>query len=624
MKQRLFFLSLLSMFFSLATAQVPQGFNYQAIARDGGGAILPNTPLQVMIYIQSAPTGGTIFWKELHSSVTTNAFGLFNIVVGTGTRQGESDVAAFDLIDWSIAPKYIKTDIYYSGSWKYLAATQLLTVPYAMTARNLTGTAKLGIQGTTSNNEEALFEVRNKDGQTIFAVYNEGVRIWVDDGAKGLKGGFAVGGFDMTKLTRKEYMVVSDDSVRIYIDNDTLTKKLKGGFAVGGYDISKSDVQEYLRVTNDSTRIYVNSASSKALKGGFAVGGFDNTKGGDVPFLSLKPENYFIGHEAGASNTTGLYNSFFGYKAGKSNTEGFQNIFIGHLTGINNTTGDGNLFIGDSAGFSNTSGNINVLLGGFAGSSNTTGYQNINIGYCAGLKNLTGNRNIAIGTAAAQDNTTGFLNVSIGNFAGALSLGNNNTYIGSRAGLNNVNGSRNVFIGFEAGRDETNSNRLYIANTYLGDPLIYGEFDNGRVVINGNSTQNTSERTLFVNGSAGGLESWYNDSDRNLKHDIVTIPDALEKVMKIRGVNFMWNNPKEGMDRLQMGFIGQETAEVVPEVVSVKDNRYTMQYAPLTALLVEAVKEQQNLIEAQQKEIEELKGIINEIKSEMESSSHEE
>ncbi|MCU0461719.1 MAG: hypothetical protein MUF36_06865 [Bacteroidales bacterium] len=90
-------------------AQVPQGFNYQAIARDGTGAILPNTSLQVMFYIQSLQTGGTLYWKEWYSSVTTNSFGLFNLVVGNGIRQSESTVATFDAIDWTVTTKYLKT-----------------------------------------------------------------------------------------------------------------------------------------------------------------------------------------------------------------------------------------------------------------------------------------------------------------------------------------------------------------------------------------------------------------------------------------------------------------------------------------------------------------------------------
>jgi hypothetical protein len=269
-----------------ALSQVPQGFNYQAIARDGSGNILPNTPLQAMIYIQSLSTGGTIFWKELHSSVTTNSFGLFTLVIGTGVRQPASIVASFDLIDWSVTPNYLKTEIYYSGSWKDMGASQLYSVPYAMTARDLKGTTKLGITGTTANLEEALFEVKNKDGQTVFAVYNEGVRVYVSNGSKAVKGGFAVGGFGTDKAETTKYLFVGKDSVRIYLDTNPLTKGTKSGFAVGGYDLTKGTVQNYLDVSSDSIRMYIDK-STKGVKGGFAVGGFDMTKGTKERYLNI-------------------------------------------------------------------------------------------------------------------------------------------------------------------------------------------------------------------------------------------------------------------------------------------------------------------------------------------------
>ncbi len=147
---------------SILFSQVPQGFNYQAVARDGSGDILANTSLQAMMYVQSLSDGGTIFWKELHSSITTNDFGLFTLVVGTGTRQAESTVATFDLIDWGVTPKFLKTEIYYSGSWKEMGTSQLLTVPYAMVAEDLAGSVKkLSVEGETTGLEEALFEVKN-------------------------------------------------------------------------------------------------------------------------------------------------------------------------------------------------------------------------------------------------------------------------------------------------------------------------------------------------------------------------------------------------------------------------------------------------------------------------------
>jgi hypothetical protein len=458
---------------SLLISQVPQGFNYQAVARDGLGNILPNTTLQVMLYIQSLPTGGTIFWKELHNPVTTNAFGMFTVVVGAGARQTQSTVATFDLIDWSVIPKYLKTEIYYSGSWKDMGtAVQFYSVPYAMTAQNLIGVGKLNIKGTTTNMEEALFEVKNKDGQTIFAVYNEGVRIWVADGAKGTKGGFAVGGFDM--------------------------------------------IQKYLDVNADSTRIYVKKTAT-GVKGGFTVGGFDMTKGPVNNYMALTPENYFIGENSGANNTTGKYNSFMGYEAGKANTEGMSNVIIGHLAGTRNTTGGYNMFIGKNSGFSNINGERNIFLGDYSGYSNTGGVQtwmgssNIFIGSNAGYGNTIGGQNICIGTSAGFANSTGTRNIFIGDVAGFKSTGIRNTYIGSNSGENNTTGEDNIFIGNQTGQYSTTGT----GNTIIGSNAGWQNGSGSDNVYLGSSTggnNNSGNYNVFLGSMVGLAQS----SNRNI------------------------------------------------------------------------------------------------------------
>ena len=108
--------------------------------------------------------------------------------------------------------------------------------------------------------------------------------------------------------------------------------------------------------------------------------------------------------------------------------------------------------------------------------------------------------------------------------------------------------------------------------------------------------------TSNVNG-CGGNRAWYNSSDVRLKENISTIPDALPKVMQLRGVDFTWKSDSKKTP--QLGFIAQEAMEVVPEAVGKDpDGYYTMSYGNIVPLLVEAVKQQQ-------KEIEDLKTEIN-------------
>ena len=62
-----------------------------------------------------------------------------------------------------------------------------------------------------------------------------------------------------------------------------------------------------------------------------------------------------------------------------------------------------------------------------------------------------------------------------------------------------------------------------------------------------------------------------------------------------------------------MGFIAQEAVEIIPEVVDKSGEYYTMQYAPVTALLVEAVKEQQKMIGELKQENTKLKSELQKI-----------
>ena len=154
----------------------------------------------------------------------------------------------------------------------------------------------------------------------------------------------------------------------------------------------------------------------------------------------------------------------------------------------------------------------------------------------------------------------------------------------------------------------------YLDLSYGGGSLaIQGSSSSEDIVLNPASGAKVGvgtwapSRKFFVSGDAGGTTAWSNDSDARLKKDIVTISDALQKVLELRGVEFEWKDTENHPEGKQIGFIGQETAGIVPEVVEVKDGQYSMQYAPLTALLVEAVKEQQAQIETLQAEVRALR-----------------
>ena len=90
-------------------------------------------------------------------------------------------------------------------------------------------------------------------------------------------------------------------------------------------------------------------------------------------------------------------------------------------------------------------------------------------------------------------------------------------------------------------------------------------------------------------------------SDARVKENVETIPNALEKVTALRGVNFN----KIGEEKRSTGVIAQEVREVLPEVIHEnEDGMLSVAYGNITGVLIEAIKEQQ-------KQIDELKAKLD-------------
>ncbi len=187
-------------------------------------------------------------------------------------------------------------------------------------------------------------------------------------------------------------------------------------------------------------------------------------------------------------------------------------------------TGGNNVFLGSGAGASdNGSDNKNVATGIDALNANTTGEKNAANGYRALYSNTTGATNTANGCRALFFNLTGSSNTGYGfNVNGLNQNGSNNTIIGYEAGMGTAlhDKSGNVFLGFKAGYNDTTDNKLYIENSDSSTPLIWGDFANDTVRINGTldiagvyhfpGVDGTSSQFLQTDGS--GLLSWADDS----------------------------------------------------------------------------------------------------------------
>ena len=106
----------------------------------------------------------------------------------------------------------------------------------------------------------------------------------------------------------------------------------------------------------------------------------------------------------------------------------------------------------------------------------------------------------------------------------------------------------------------------------------------------------------------------YYSSDKRLKDNIIPIGNAIDKIKQISGYEFDWNDKQENFEGHDYGVIAQEVEKVLPELVKDREDGYKgVRYEKLTSVLIQGIKEQQDTIENQQKQIDELKDLVNQL-----------
>jgi hypothetical protein len=142
--KKLFFTLTVSFMALLGFAQAPNLMNYQGVARNAVGNVLANQSIGLKLSILNS-VGGTVVYSETRT-LLTNAFGLFNVVVGgPGATSTTGTIAG---VNWGVGggAKYLQVEIDPAGGTNYtnVGTTQLVSVPYAM---NAAGAAPIGAAG---------------------------------------------------------------------------------------------------------------------------------------------------------------------------------------------------------------------------------------------------------------------------------------------------------------------------------------------------------------------------------------------------------------------------------------------------------------------------------------------
>ena len=153
MKRLLILLSALLLISLQLKSQSPQAFKYQAVVRNASGDIIANQQVRFKISILQGDAPASAIYSETHL-LSTNAFGLVNLEIGTGT----APTGNFSTIDWGSAAHHIKMEMDATGGENFveMGGSPLLSVPYALHAK----TAENGFSGDYNDliNQPSLFD----------------------------------------------------------------------------------------------------------------------------------------------------------------------------------------------------------------------------------------------------------------------------------------------------------------------------------------------------------------------------------------------------------------------------------------------------------------------------------
>ena len=289
-------------------------FSYQAVIRDNGEVI---SSKEIALRI-SLMQGSETYYQETQKT-TTNAYGNININVGEGTVISGS----MDLVPWQTMQVMMKLEVDAAGGSDFveLGKVQIRPAPYAMYAEKTSTT----IQSTDTNSTEPIFAVKNSKGELLFAVYEDGVKVYVDmdeTGSKAAKSKFAVAGRSSSKAEDVDLFTIDANGTKVYVDETNDSKAAKSKFAVAGRSSSK-ETSELLTIDNSGSTFYVDdTTTSKAAKSKFAVAGRSSSKAKATQMLTIDGEGTIVYVDEIDSNSKAAKSKFAvaGRSSSKSET----------------------------------------------------------------------------------------------------------------------------------------------------------------------------------------------------------------------------------------------------------------------------------------------------------------
>lgn len=665
---------------TLSLAQAPNGFKYQAVVRNAGNAILTNQAVGIRMTIQQGSIGGTTVYSESFSEIT-NAFGLVNLDIGSGTVIS----GTFSAIDWGNGPYFIETAIDINGGNAYvvMGTSQLMSVPYALYAKTANSVENDNVNDADADPSNEL-QVLSLSNDTLylsnggFVQLNEYAIDNVDDADADPNNEIQILSFsnDTLYLSNGGSVYLGDYAIDLVDDADADTNNEIQDISLVGYDlsISSGSTVNLSGINTDQQTLNYNSGTSTlSILGGNSV----VIPNGDITDVTAG-NGLSGGGASGAITLTAVANNGLNVDATadaiqlggpltKNTTLTFGAFGLTYdLTGTgdfiihDNTVphfevrDNGQTYFGGTTTWSalNTSGTtIATLLedtddGRFILNENGAASVDLdaNTQFIFNEQGLdrdfriesTLNQNaffldagldrVGLGTSTPQAK----LQVTGGAIMPSIGLGAAN---GIMFPANAYGGSGDqAFIQYYAQSGEQTSLRIGNDNDW-DDNVAFYQYGAQRMTIHDGNVGIGTVTPVFqleigTNSAAKPTSNtWTVTSDRRLKTDIKPYTNGLSDLMKIKPVWFTYNGQANMPKETGVGVIAQELQEVAPYMIkpwTYRDAKGTeteylgVDNGAMTYMLINSVQEQQKLIETQSAENKELKAMILELQQRLE------
>lgn len=610
---------------SNAQAQdLPNSFNYQAVVNDENGAPVAQKDITVEISIMQGdncvdnPGGCTMLWQELHTP-KTNDFGLFNVEIGDpkainttgGTLSSYSDINWLDISGGCYFMK-VRADFGESevlNGMSDLGTTKFSAVPYSLVALS-TDLAERAKKLDVDDNGKVDLKISQLAD----------VSMATQDARQHLV-------FDGTKW-KAEVITAAESGVKNLndFDNVSLDASLKAKHVMvfdGNNFVNKMlslDDLNDVHTTSSGTSLTDAQAGYVLTFTGTAWTAQKPTAKDPDP---VKFEDLVEVSEATKAKTIKdkdvVYYDNGKWKVGPQ-TAGGTSLWSESTDKTTMYDTKHKVCIGvDAPGtVVGSNGKNKVLLTIGSNADNLTTFDGKSLSVGGDGHQATASGSISLGSGLAKGGSS---------IAGSSATTNhpNSIVFGLLA---ESSGEGSIVIG-DYNNEHLNGSKFSAVfgtgNAAVGEgSLVCGKYnakvtgDDRYFFAVGNGTSSSSRSTAFCiknDGSVYVKGDVVHPSDARLKTNVNTLENAIDKVMKMRGVSFVWdksvaeNAPRN--NDLQLGFIAQEMEKVLPELVNDGPNGYkAVNYIGVIPVLTEAIKDQQAEIDDLKKENDQLKSSL--------------